>query len=267
MAKAAELGKAFLDGVLSKITDPGLREAAARAFADPLVLTEIGGGVAGQQEIDRQLQALRTQTEELEAKKTELDTRDAGLTQWQEQLGAWRNTHAAALEEWKTMKASGAKPAPKAGDPPPAAAGLTPEQLDERLAQERAAFLGYDRDRNQILREHFGKFNEVVDLDALVQHPQIASLGLKGVYELVYKDRLTKHTADQQAAHDKAIADKAVRDFQASQAQMPYPQPTGAGSGSPLDALKPTTGSALVDQAVAEYHRLQAERAAGRVPA
>ena len=267
MAKAAELGKAFLDGVLSKITDPGLRETASRVFSDSLVLTEIGGGVAGQSEIDRQLQALRTQGEELEAKKADLDARDAGLTTWQEQLGTWREKHAAALEEWKTMKQQGGGGTPPKKVDPPAVSGLTEEQLNERLAQERAQFLGYDRDKNQLLREHFAKFNEVPDLDVLIQHPQIASLGLKGVYELVHKDRLEKHAADAKQAYEEKIRADERQKVQASLAQMPYPSPTGAGSGSPLDALKPTAGSALVDDAVAHYHRLQAERAAGGRPA
>ena len=189
---------------------------------------------------------------------------------WQQQLGDWREKHVAALEEWKTMKQQGGGNTGGTGTAKPAGAtavGLTEEQLNERLAAERAAFLGYDRDKNLLLREHFSRFNEVPDLDALIQHPQIANLGLKGVYELVHKDRLAKHQADQQAAYDKKIADAAVAQYQQTQAQMPYPSPTGAGSGSPLDALKPAAGSALVDDAVAHFHRLQAERAAGRVPA
>jgi hypothetical protein len=130
MAKAAELGRTFLDGILSKISDPGLREQASRVFGDPIVLTEIGGGVAGQSEIDRQLQALRAQTEEAEARKAELDTRDAGLTAWQQQLGDWREKHVAALEEWKTMKQQGTGNVGSTGTAKPAAAAAVVGALE-----------------------------------------------------------------------------------------------------------------------------------------
>ena len=42
---------------------------------------------------------------------------------------------------------------------------------------------------------------------------------------------------------------------------MPYPSPTGVGSGSPLDALQAAKASdALVEVASQHYQRLQTER-------
>ena len=129
------------------------------------------------------------------------------------------------------------------------------------IAQVRAGFLGYQRDQNLITREHFNRFKEIVDVEPLLRHPQIATLGLVGVYELVHKDRLDKWKTDTAAAEKQKIADEAVRTYQASQASMPYPSPTGVGSGSPLDGLTVGKQDSVVDAATQEYQRLIRERA------
>jgi len=261
MGKGLDTGRAFFQGVLSKITDPEQRAAAEKLLANEVVLTEIGNGVEGQAEIDRQLQTLTAQKSELETLQTQLDDRKAGLESWYTDLTTWHQQNKDALEEAKKLKANGGKPAagdPNAGKP---TAGLAPEQLDERLVGERAAFLGFQRDQNLITREHFTKFNEIPDLEPLLKHPQIATLGLLGVYELVHKDRLKAYADDQQKKYDDTIAQNAVKEFAAKQAQMPYPSPTGSGSGSPLDALTTGQKDSVVDAATQHYNRLQTERA------
>jgi hypothetical protein len=266
--KGLEAGKAFWQGVLSKITDPGQRTAAEQLMANAEVMTVIGSGVAGQSEIDRQLQDLRAKTDELDARKTEIDQRETSLQTWYEGLTDWRAANEAALTEAKQLKAAGGSHgAPKPGEKVvPPAGGLTEEQYNERMANERASFLGFSRDQNEITREHFTKFGEIVALEPLLRHPQIAALGLTGVYELVHKDRLDKHKTDAAAASEKAIRDDERQKTLAAQASMPYPSPTGAGSGSPLDALAPAGKQPVVDAAVAEYNRLQAERAGAARP-
>jgi len=260
MGKGLDTGKAFFQGVLAKITDPEAKAAAEKLLSNETVLTEIGNGVEGQSEIDRQLQTLRTQKEELDTLQGQLEERKAGLESWYTDLSTWHQQNKDALEEAKQLKANGGKPNGKPADEKPTA-GLNPEALDERLVGERAAFLGFQRDQNLITREHFAKFNEIPDLEPLLKHPQIAHLGLLGVYELVHKDRLKAHADDQQKKHDDAIAQNAVKEFAAKQAQMPYPSPTGSGSGSPLDALTTGAKDSVVDAATSHYNRLQAERA------
>jgi hypothetical protein len=262
MAKGIDTGTAFYKGLLGKITDPEQKAAAEKLLANPAFLTELGNGVEGQTEIDRQLSGLRTQKEELTTQKTELDQREQGLTDWHGRLTTWHQTNKAAVEEAKRLKADpNARPNPTPNPADPAKpTGMTDEAFAEAMKQERAAFLGYERDQNRITREHYTKFNEIVDIDPLLHHPKIAEIGLVGVYELVHKDRLAKHTTDAAAAAEQKIRLDERQKVLEGQAQMPYPPPTGAGSGSPLDALTPNVKDGVVDAATAHYHRLQAER-------
>lgn len=263
MAKGLDTGTTFFKGLLSKITDPEQKAAAEKLLANATLMTELGNGVEGQSEIDRQLQKLRTQEEELTTRVTELDSREEGLRTWHTDLSAWREANKAAIERGLQARPGGNgnnPPVVKPGEGTPPA-GLTEEQFKEHMVGERAAFLGFERDRQRLTREHFERFKEIVDIDPLLQHPQITNVGLLGVYELVHKDRLDQHKAAAQKAHDDTVAAEAVRKHQEAQAQMPYPPPTGAGSGSPLDALTTGAKDALVDKATQEYTRLVAERA------
>lgn len=256
MGKGLDTGKTFLQGVRSKITDPEQLAAFDKVFTNETVLTEIGNGVEGQAEIDRQLQGLRTQQQTLEEEQ-------AALTTVHQNQTAWWNQNKDALAEYKVLKAGGTV-TPKVVTPPAAPAGLTQEQLNEALATERAAYLGYDRDRQRITREHFTRFNEVVDIEPLLHDPDIARLGLVGVYEKVHKPRLEKWSADQATAAEEKIRLDERQKIQAANANLPYPVPTGVGSGSPLDALTGTGAKdSVVDAATAHYQRLQVERAAG----
>ncbi len=256
MSKGLDLGKQFFQGILSKITDPEQRAAAEKLMTNETVLTEIGSGVAGQSEIDRQLQAARTRQEELDALTTQLEDREAGLTRWHGQLDTWYTANKDAIEKGKTS-GNGDRSRPKV-EPP--AGTLTEEQLNERLVAERSAFLGYDRDRGSILKAHFDMFKEFLDLEPLLKHPKGGEVGLLGVYELVHKDRLESHKAAEAKKAEDAIRLDERSKVQAQMAQMPYPSVTGAGAGSPLDALTVGKPDALTDQAAAHYNRLQAER-------
>lgn len=257
MAKGLDAGKTFLQGILAKITDPAQKAAAESLLGNADFVTAIGDGVAGQSEIDRQLQTLRTQ-------KEELDARAADLTTQQEQLEAWH----AGLTDWYTKHkdaiASGAQPRTPTPTPTPGKVPegvVTTEQFTEAMRNTQSAFLGFERDRQRITAEHFKKFGEIVDLEPLLVHPKIGELGLTGVYEQVHKDRLEQwKTADDKRKEDAIRLDERQK-VTAAQAQMPYPTPTGAGSGSPLDALTPAGPGPVVDAAVQEYNRLQAERA------
>lgn len=259
MRKGLDTGKAFFQGILSKITDPEQRAAAETLLASDLVLTEIGNGVEGQAEIDRQLQAARTRQEELDALQGELTTRQGGLESWYTDLTKWHQENKDALEAAK--KGAGVvKPNGSGAVVPPV--GITDESFTERLTGERAAFLGFQRDQNQITREHFSKFSEIIDLEPLLKHPQIAHVGLLGVYELVHKDRLDAHQKAATAKAEELIRLDERQKVQASMATMPYPSVTGSGSGSPLDGLAGTAKDSVTDAAVAHYQRLQQEAAA-----
>lgn len=267
MSKNLAAGKTFLAGVLAKLPE-GLRGEATKVFEDATLQAEIGTGVLAQSELSRQLDDLRTKTDELNTKKTELDEREQSLTAWHEQLTGWHATNKTALDEYNRLKKEGKLPG-GGGNPDPnanrsvAEGTLTEEKLAEQIKMQNAAFLGFEVDRSRILREHFQRFNEIVDVEPLLRHPQIKEVGLVGVYELVHADRLKKHKEDaEKAAEERIRADERQKVLAANQ-QMPYPTPTGVGSGSPLDALEANKKEPVVDAAVTEYNRLQQQRHAG----
>ena len=264
MAKGKEAFSTFIQGVLGRITDPTQRTAAEGLVTqlsqiEPLV-SALGDGVAGQSEIDRQLQDLRTQRTSLETQQEQLDEREQRLQGWHGDLSKWYTDNQELVRRGKA--AAPGSPDPLKPEKPVIPPGvLTEDAWNERIAQERAGVLGFTRDTNQLMRDHFSKFQEIVDIDPLLQHPKIRELGLIGVYEQVHKDRLDKWKADATAAAEEKIRADERQKVQASMASMPYPSPTGAGSGSPLDALTVGKPDSLTDAAVAHYNRLQAERA------
>jgi hypothetical protein len=268
--------KAFVQATLSKITDPGQRaaaEATAEAIlANPVLAAAMDDGVAGQSEIDRQLQDLRAKTEAATAQQTELAEREAKLQQWHTGLTTWRDQNQELVEVGVAAKKAGWKP----GDPPakvggtngdtPPAGMVTEEQLKQTLGGFEASVLGFAADQNLLMRQHYANFNDILDVTPLIKHPQIRELGLVGDYNLVHKAALEAKQTEAQTAHDKKVADEAVAKFRAEQStQMPYPLAGGPGSGSPLDGLNatrdPAAGS-VVERATAEYQRLQATRPA-----
>lgn len=263
MAKGLDAGKAFFSGVLAKISDPAQKAAAEALLANELVMTEIGGGVLGQAEIDRRLQELTTKTSDLETRTAELAEQRANLDTVHDKQVEWYTTNKTALEEYNRLKAGGA--GGTGGTADPTKKPFTTDDFTAAITNERASFLGFQRDQNALTREHFGKFGEILDLEPLLRHPQIGQVGLTGVYQILHKERLEKFETDKKQKDEEAIrADERQKVLQ-SQAAMPYPTPTGVGSGSPLDALtgaKPN--DTVVDAATAHYNRLQMERAGAR---
>ena len=263
MAKGAVAGSTFLAGVLGTLA-PEEREKGEealrtlQALGGGAVVAAIGDGTLAQTEFSRLTNELAEQRTALDTLEQQITDRDAALTKYHQDLTEWYASNKELLEAGKKAKVT---PTP----PPTPPVGLTAEQLDERIRIEQAGFLGFQRDQNQLEREHFGRFTEILDLDALLRHPAIKDVGLKGVYDLVYKDRLTEHAAAAQKAHDDKLRAEGAQAERERNAQMPYVTPTGAGSGSPLDGL--SGGGAqdsLVDQASQHYARLQAERNGAR---
>lgn len=271
--RGSDAAQTFLAGVLAKLSpeDRVQGETAWRtlqALGGGTVASAIGDGTLAQAEFSRLSDDLRTQQETLVRSRAEVEAEQQRLNGIHDAQLQWFEANSAALEEYQRMRASGTPtPTPTpTPSPTPAPAGFTEEHFNERIAAERAAFLGFQRDENALLREHFSRFQEVLDLEPLLQHPQIRELGLKGAYQLVHKDRLAQHaTAAAAAVEEKIRADERAKVL-ASQASMPYPSPTGVGSGSPLDALAPAGQGPVVDAAVTEYLRLQQARAGSPFP-
>lgn len=262
MAKGSEAGKAFLEGVLSKITDPEEKAAAQRLLQSQTFATEIGNGVLGQSEIDRQLQDLRAKQQELDGQVADLTTKETKLDEWYQNLTTWGETNKELIALGRQAK-EGKIPPPDLSKAP-AASGLTEEKLGEIIAQERSAMLGFTTESDQLRRQHFDTFGTYLDITPLLSHPEIRSVGLKGVYGLVHKDALAAKDTEKQTAHDDKIRAEERAKILASSANVPYPIGGSIHADtSPLSALKPVNGTdGLVSEAAAEYQRLQAARGA-----
>jgi hypothetical protein len=259
--KGLEAGSTFLQGVLKTLSpeDRARAEEAVntlRAVGNGAVVAGIGDGTLGQSEVSRQLSELQTRTTELETRRQEIDDRAAHYDEVHQQQTQWWNANRDALAEYTQMKKTPAPVLTPSNTPAPGM--VTEEAFNERLQGATAGFLGLIADQTDLTREHFARFGEVVDVRPLLTHPQIGAVGLKGVYQLVHKDRLEKHQTDAAlAAENKIRADERAKVL-AQQAEMPYLPATGAGSGSPLDGLVQKDN--VVDSAMAEYNRLVAAR-------
>jgi hypothetical protein len=257
--KGQPAGAAYLQGVLSKITDPELKAKAEAVFANALVQTEVGNGVVGQAEIDRQLQDLKAKTDEVEGLKTDLAAREESLTKWHGDLTGWADTNKEFIRLGKAAK-EGKVPEPKVVAAAVPEGVLTEEKFQEALKSELGGVLGFAVDQNALTGRHFELFGKMLDIRPLIQHPKIREIGLNGVYELVHADALKAKTEElAKTAEEKIRADERAK-VAAGRVDMPYPSPSGVGSGSPLDALKPSGSNELVDAATLEYNRLVAAR-------
>lgn len=265
--------RAFIQSVLGKVTDPGQRQAAEALFGNQDVLALLDDGVAGQSEIDRQLQDLRARTETATQQQEALDERAESLQRWHDNLTQWRGQNQEFVELGVAAKRANWQPGTQPqrqpgngnhGQPQIPEGVVTQEALAQTLGGFEASVLGFAADQNQLMRDHYTHFGEILDVTPLIKHPKIREIGLIGVYNLVHKEALD---AKAKEAKDKAEADIRAderRKVMAEQSNMPYPLTSqGPGSGSPLDGLNakpdPNAGS-LVDRAAAEYMRLQQTR-------
>ena len=227
-----ELGQQFLEELLSKL--PETARAAVRdtlTSADATAALEFAGS---------RLQLVNEATE----RQTALEQKEARLSAWHGKLDAWRKDKEAEF----TRKEAELGRTRLAGDPPadPNAGGggnVTAEQIAEItekiLATREPAYVTYVAEATELGASHLQNFRTPLNVIELIQHPQVRDLGLKGVYELVHKDALTKLRADTDAAArtklEQEIREKVTQELRDQQAGTVLPYPIG--EGSPLDFL------------------------------
>jgi hypothetical protein len=260
MPKGVEAGNAFLAGVVAKLSPEDRARgqeliASLQALGNGTVIAAVGDGTLAQSELSRQLDELAAKDQTLRDRQAEIDAEADRQASVHTAQVDWFTKNKAALDEAARLKKEGKTPVADLT----ATGGITEEALTERMQAMTAGVLGFARDQNQIMRDHFAKFGEVPDLTALLQHPKVGEIGLLGVYTEVNKDRLAAHDTAQKAKQEETIRADERRKIAEANQQMPYLAPTGAGSGSPLDALTGQKDS-VVDAATLHYNRLQQER-------
>lgn len=262
MSKAAEAGKAFLAGVLAKITNPDQRAQVEAAFNDAAnadALVVVGAGALAQSDINRKYQ--------------ELQDKETQLTEDYNNLNTWYATKKTDLEELETLRKGG-----KGNNPPPARTE-TPEidptkfigrdEFGKLLMDEQLKAANYMGLMNALTLQHFQHFNEVIDTRELLADPRLGKLtadgsrvyGLKDAYDTKYHDKIAereKRLSDESI--NKQVEERvAERMKTAPRAEFPL-----KGSPSALDLLEPGAEfkpeSFTAQAAADEYLRLQQAR-------
>lgn len=260
MSKASDAGKSFLAGVFAKLTPEQRTQAEAifnSADATP-ALEVLGTGALAQPEISRQLDTLRSQREELEARQTELTN--------------WFTENEAALKEYVVIKPDydklkGTKPV---ADPPPAT-GFTKEEIAAELERRDRSFAGALALSVNLAQRHLQAFNEVLDMNDLLADPKLGTVtdrnsgkvyGLQDAYDTKHGERVRTKATEAETARIQKLVDAGVAERMRA---TPHPFPLRDSSPSPLDALTVTDrkpDSYTVDSAVETYEKLQQVRSA-----
>lgn len=238
MAGKTELGKAFLEEVFGKLPD-SLRSQASTILSSPeaaAALETVGSRVSP-------LDEERTQLHEL---RTSLETKETRLTDWHRRLDGWRaeketdyTTREQKLQEREAARAAGTDTQPPTATVPAAGGPVTKEEIakivGDIIAPREGAYVQYVSDAVQFADFHRQNFKETLNVNELVQHPKIGELGVRGVYELVHKEKLEKMRTDAVTAREEEIrADERRKIASTAPVDMPYPM---GGEGSPLDVL------------------------------
>lgn len=238
MAGKAELGKTFLEEVLGKLPD-ALRSQASTILSSPEAQAALEHAGSRVSPIDED----RTRLNEL---RTTLETKEQRLTDWHTRLDGWKTTKETEFttrEEALRVRENGGG-GNHAGDPPPTnnqpkpGDSMTKQEVatlvGEILAPREAGYVQYVADAARFSTFHLQHFKETLDVAALVRHPQIGELGIKGVYELVHKDKIDAMNTAKVAADRESLKNELRKELVSEMpADIPYP----IGEGSPLDVL------------------------------
>lgn len=256
-----ESGLQLLAGVFEALPED-LRTQAKTVFESEQAAKAVdvlGAGALRHDDYSRQADKARQTQEAAEARQAELE--------------AWFAPRKAVLTKYDELVEAGTI---KPGDPLPLQTpsaditkpnGSTPDlskvvtQDDFRAAQ--GDVLGLFAVVTPMVARHLHEFNEVLDVESLLKHPKVHQVGLKAVYEEVYRDRYQKKTEEAEQARVAKLRTEIEADVRKQYANTNFPYPVRP-SGSPLDGLeakqaKDGSGASL-DMAVTEYERLVAAR-------
>jgi hypothetical protein len=197
-----ELGQQFIDEILGKLPE-GQRAEAQKILTSP-------DAAAALEHAGSRLQLVN----EAATRKTALDQQQTKLEDWHKRLDGWaqvKETEFTARE--KKLAEGHPNPNPNPNAPPtntPATGtSLTAEQIAqtvaETLAAREPAYVGLLTEATGLASFHLRNFKEDLDVQQLVSHADAPKIGVKGVYKLLYKDRLDKLDADAKKAAEDTI--------------------------------------------------------------
>ncbi len=223
----AQRAQAFLTGLVALVPEGPGRDQAQAIFASLGTAETAAEYVASH--VLRQEDYSRSMNEGAEAttkKQGELDALVASLQGERGRLDEWWKVNEPVLKEAKLLKDAGKWPGSPTPTPVPTVVDplkpaptptpvlvdanrpLTQADLDARLKQFGEEALPIMSMIPKLSLEHFKTFEEVLDVDTLTKHPKLPELGLMGVYQEVYKEKLDKIVADAETAKIDAAKDE-----------------------------------------------------------
>lgn len=236
--------------------DPTVRQARAEELGEAGIAT-LGNHVLRQDDYSRQ-------ANELTAQRTAAQTAEEQAKALYEQNKAWFDQKQKDLQELDQLRqrvSTGVVTPPVADPADPKL--VTAEDLAKTLAETERGAVAFFNDLNRLSLEHYQRFGEILDTEALLTDKRVQQLGLRGVYTERYKPQLDALVEKQRKeAEDKIRADERTKVL-AERASTQHPYPVRGNEPSTLDALE-RPGQApqakTVDDMAAEYVRLTAQR-------
>ena len=273
MSKALDSGKSLAEAVLAKLPE-SLREQAKAALLAPEAtdaLTLLGDSALARSDYSRQMDEIRAKTDELKAQEDTLIADHRNLTEWYAEKKAVIDKYPSlsAVEQELAKARGGIVPPPAEVKPP--ASGLSKEDLERYLSErDQARDEGYANVlglTTTLTARHLRDFNEVLDMNELIQHAKKHRVALfdpradTDAYRTIHGEKIKTRQATEEAARVQKLVDEKLAEERKKYADQPFPLRNR--EASVLDVLQQPDRKAsdyTLDAAVAEYERLQSSR-------
>ncbi len=264
----AQRAQQFLTGLLATVPDAQREQAQA-------LFTTLGGAEAAAEHIAahilRQEDYSRAMNETAEAKTKAAGESEALIGTLQEErtrLNNWWEQNSTVLKQAKQLMDDGKWPGSTTvpvtpttpvstttdpiTTPDPAVRPLTAADLDDRLNKFGQDAVPVMTLIPTLIAEHGQRFpGEVLNMDPLINHVEVGKLGLRGVYELVYKAQLEAIETKTREGREETLREegrKEVRETVLKSSGPPYA----------FDGQVPATALDILEQPVEKLTEAQA---------
>lgn len=255
-------GAEVLTSVLQLIPE-AQRGTIQETLSDPAIQAAVadllGDGVLRQQDYSRAM--------------NELQEQQTAVKTWHESLKTWHAENAGKLQEYERLKAAGGR---LDDDPPPTSTKLpdnvvTKDDFTKTLADRDAQWAGFFAVAQPLAFQHFQRFGEALDVNALMAEAQRTGKSFQAAYETHYAEKIQAYQVQQTQKAEADLRAKIEAEVKAKYSGQASPYPIGVPSTDPsvVDALgfgaKPngTPEDFTVEAAAREYMQAVARQAAG----
>ena len=266
---ALDTGKSLAEQILAKLPE-GLRGSVKAAFDAPEsveALTLLGDSAMARSDYSRQSDEIRKKTEDLDALNAQVQGDYQNLKTWYAQNQAKLQEFDTIKPEYERLKGGTPNPNPNPNPNPVPAKGLSQEDVDKLLQERDAGYARVLAVTTTLATKHLRDFNEVLDVNALVEHASKHRVALfdpraeTDAYRAIHGEKIAaKAKAEADADIEKRVQERLAQERRSQ--QQPYP--VRGQEPSVLDTLEQPDrqNRYTVDTAVARYEELTSGAAA-----